>query len=75
MSPIVTAILVASNLGLIFLLMTVPLGLRTVRVSRVIAMDRQRLWQALWPLGSDASWSGEILSAEPLDGQGVSRIM
>lgn len=54
MSPIVTAILVASNLGLIFLLMTVPLGLRTVRVSRVIAMDRGRLWQALWPLGSDA---------------------
>ena len=75
MSPIVTAILVASNLGLIFLLMTAPLGLRTVRVSRVIAMDRQRLWQALWPLGSDAGWSGEILSADPLDGEGVSRIM
>jgi len=74
-SPIVTAILVASNLGLIFLLMTVPLGSRTVRVSRVIAMDRQRLWEALWPLGSDAGWSGEILSAEPLDGEGVSRIM
>lgn len=75
MSPIVTAILVASNLGLIFLLMTVPLGLRTVRVSRVVAMDRQRVWQALWPLGSDAGWSGEILSARPLDGEGVSRIM
>ncbi|WP_292631179.1 hypothetical protein [Mesorhizobium sp.] len=44
MSPIVTAILVASNLGLIFLLMTVPLGLRTVRLTRLVAMDRQRLW-------------------------------
>ena len=75
MSPIVTAILVASNLGLIFLLITVPLGLRTVRMSRAIAMDRQRLWQALWPLGSDAGWSGEILSAQPLDREGVSRIM
>ncbi|RVA16728.1 site-2 protease family protein, partial [Mesorhizobium sp. M7D.F.Ca.US.004.03.1.1] len=75
MSPIVTAILVASNLGLIFLLMTVPLGLRTVRLSRVIAADRQRLWQALWPLGSDAGWSGEILSAEAPDGEGVARIM
>ncbi|MBZ9763402.1 hypothetical protein LB553_21325 [Mesorhizobium sp. CA8] len=41
--------LVAGNLGLIFLLMTVPLGLRTVTVSRVIKADRQRLWQALWP--------------------------
>lgn len=75
MSPIITALLVAGNLGLIFLLMTAPLGLRTVRLSRVVAMDRQRLWQALWPLGSDAGWSGEILSAEPLDGQGTARIM
>jgi len=74
-SPIITALLVAGNLGLIFLLMTAPLGLRTVRLSRVVAMDRQRLWQALWPLGSDAGWSGEILSAELLDGQGTARIM
>jgi Zn-dependent protease len=74
-SPIITALLVAGNLGLIFLLMTAPLGLRTVRLSRVVAMDRQRLWQALWPLGSDAGWSGEILSAEPLDGQGTARIV
>jgi len=73
-SPIATTILVASNLGLIFLLMTVPLGLRTVRLSRLVAMDRQRLWEALWPLGSDAGWSGEILSAEALDGEGMARI-
>ncbi|RVA50579.1 site-2 protease family protein, partial [Mesorhizobium sp. M7A.F.Ca.CA.004.09.1.2] len=32
------------------------------------------LWQALWPLGSDAGWSGEILSAEAPDGEGVARI-
>ncbi|MER9732127.1 site-2 protease family protein [Mesorhizobium sp. M0217] len=70
-----TALLVAGNLGLIFLLMTAPLGLRTVRLSRVVAVDRQRLWQALWPLGSDAGWSGEILSAQPLDGQGTARIL
>ena len=75
MSPIVTTILVASNLGLIFLLMTAPLGLRTIRLSRLVSADRQRLWQALWPLGSDAGWSGEILSAEPLDGEGMARIM
>ncbi|UDL89882.1 site-2 protease family protein [Mesorhizobium sp. PAMC28654] len=73
MSPIVTAILVAANLGLIFLLMTAPLGLRTVRISRLVKMDRQRLWQALWPLGSDAGWSGEILSAESLGDGGMVR--
>ncbi|MBZ9676000.1 site-2 protease family protein [Mesorhizobium sp. ES1-1] len=75
MSPIITAILVGSNLGLIFLLMSVPLGLRTVRLSRLVPTDRQRLWQALWPLGADAGWSGEILSAEALDEQGMVRIM
>lgn len=69
------AILLAGNLGLIFLLMTLPLGLRTVRVSRLVAADRHRLWQALWPFGSDAGWSGEIVSAEALDGQGVARIV
>ncbi|MEI9401403.1 SRPBCC family protein [Mesorhizobium argentiipisi] len=74
MSVIVTVTLVAGNLGLIFLLMTVPLGLRTVTVSRVIKADRQRLWQALWPFGGDAGWSGEILSAEPLDGEGTALI-
>ncbi|MDX8434964.1 MULTISPECIES: site-2 protease family protein [Mesorhizobium] len=75
MSPIVMAILLAGNLGLIFLLMTVPLGLRTVRVSRLVATDRHRLWQALWPFGSDAGWSGEIVSAQALDGQGMARIV
>ncbi|TPI15985.1 site-2 protease family protein [Mesorhizobium sp. B4-1-3] len=69
MSVFVTVTLVAGNLGLIFLLITVPLGLRTATVSRVINADRNRLWQALWPLGGDAGWSGEILSAEPLDGE------
>ncbi|WP_296746701.1 SRPBCC family protein [Mesorhizobium sp.] len=70
MSAIVTVLLVAGNLGLIFLLMTAPLGLRTVRASRVIAAERDRLWQALWPFGSDAGWSAEILSAQDLDSEG-----
>jgi Zn-dependent protease len=73
-SVIVTVTLVAGNLGLIFLLMTVPLGLRTVTVSRVMRADSARLWQALWPFGSDAGWSGEILSAEALDGEGMALI-
>src|SRR4051812_14720691 len=54
--------------------MSVPLGLRTVRVSRVVAMEGQRVWQALWPFGRDAGWSGEIISAEALDGEGLALI-
>lgn len=74
MSSIVVASLVACNLGLIFLLMTMPLGLRTITLSRLVSADRQRLWQALWPFGGDAGWSGEVLSAEPLDGKGAALI-
>ncbi|TKB12464.1 MAG: site-2 protease family protein [Mesorhizobium sp.] len=74
MSVIATVTLVAGNLGLIFLLMTVPLGLRTVTASRVIEADRKRLWEALWPFGGDAGWSSEILSAVPQDGEGAALI-
>jgi hypothetical protein len=55
-SPIVVVGLVACNLGLIFVLMTMPLGMRTLSRSRLIRADRNRLWQALWPLGGDATW-------------------
>jgi Zn-dependent protease len=61
-SPIVVVALVACNLGLIFVLMTMPLGMRTLRRSRLIRADRNKLWHALWPLGSHATWSGETLS-------------
>ncbi len=66
MSAFTIAILIALNLGLIFLLMAVPLGIRTVRLSRTIAAPREMLWSALWPLGKNAGWSGHILSAERL---------
>ena len=62
----VTAVLVVLNIGLIFLLLAAPLGVRTVRMSRLISADRQRLWSALWPLGENASWSGEYLQTETL---------
>jgi Zn-dependent protease len=65
-SPIVAIVLVAGNVGLIFLLMTAPLGLRTLTISRRISSAPERLWQALWPLGSEAGWSGEIVAARAL---------
>lgn len=70
MSPIVVAALVALNLLVIFLLLAAPLGVRTV-VRRVrVAAPPERVWQALWPLGPEAGWSGEILSSEPVAGAG-----
>lgn len=74
-SPLVVAVLAALNLGLIFLLMAVPLGRRTIRMSRVVKAPRDKLWAALWPLGADAGWSEEILSAAPLGGDAAARLM
>ena len=75
MSPIVVAALVALNLVVIFLLLAVPIGIRTIAVRARIAAPRMRLWQALYPLGDDAAWSGEILSAEPIgEGGSLARI-
>ena len=63
MTPVAVVFVVAFNLGLIFLLMAAPLGVRTIRLSRLIPADRAKLWNALWPLGTDAGWAGEYTKA------------
>lgn len=60
-------LLVAGNVGLLYLLLAAPLGVRTVRLSRRIAAPADRIWNAVWPLGRDAGWSGETLAADSLD--------
>ena len=66
MSPLTIAFLVGSNLALLYALMAMPLGRRSISASARIPASRERLWQALWPLGRDAGWSGEIVAAEPV---------
>ncbi len=51
-----------------------PLGVRTISMTRVVAADRRRVWAALWPLGEHAGWSGRQLGAEALDPSGLVRI-
>ena len=48
---------------LIFLLLAAPLGRRTLTVKRRVKAPRERLWHALYPLGDQVEWSGEILQA------------
>lgn len=69
MSGWLAAVLVLFNLGLIYFLMAAPLGRRTIRRSVTVAAPRQKIWQALWPLGADANWSGEYVSVAD-QGQG-----
>jgi len=39
-------------------LLAVPLGVRTIVLEARIAAPGMRIWQALYPLGADAGWSG-----------------
>jgi Zn-dependent protease len=68
LSPFLVAALVALNLLVIFLLLAAPAGVRTIVQSVSIAAPRHRLWSALWPLGENSGWSGELLAAELVDG-------
>lgn len=64
MSSLMSAgILLALNLGLLWLLMAAPLGLRTITFRRRYKADRDMLWQAVHPLGRHADWSPSILTS------------
>lgn len=58
--------LIVVNLGLIFLLIAAPVGVRSISRTVRIAAPAGRVWDAVYPLGNDAGWSGEILAAEPV---------
>ena len=52
------------NLGLIWLLLAIPLGVRTVTRTIETSAGRDRVWSALYPFGANASWNGTIISSE-----------
>ena len=58
--------LVVINLGLIWLFMIAPVGVRTVKLSKLIAGSPQRVWSALFPLGENAKWDGNLVSANEI---------
>ena len=66
MSAIAVAFLIALNLSVIYLLIAAPIGVRTIRLSRTIKAAREKLWEAVWLLGGEATWSGQVLEATPV---------
>ncbi|MDP3895687.1 MAG: site-2 protease family protein [Mesorhizobium sp.] len=69
-------LVIGFNLALIFLLIAAPIGTRTIARRTFVRAPAARVWNAVWPLGGDAGWSGEILSAAPAeDGGGLTRIV
>jgi Zn-dependent protease len=63
-------LLLIVNLGMLWLLLAAPLGRRTIRMRRVFSANPERLWNMVYPLGRDASWSPAILSSEPAPEEG-----
>jgi Zn-dependent protease len=63
LSAIVIALLIALNLGVIYLLIAAPIGVRSVRLSHTVAAQRQKLWDAVWLPGGQVTWSGQILDS------------
>lgn len=63
--------LLVANLGLIWLLMAAPLGVKTIRLHRRLQEDPERVWQAVHPLGRDALWYPSLIdsAAEPGTGR------
>ena len=55
--------LLVINVGLLWLLLAVPLGLRTVRVKGSFRASRAKVWSAIFPLGTSADWHHSVLAS------------
>jgi len=65
-------LLLVINLGLLWLLMRVPLGRRTICLSQTYRCSPDTLWKAMNPAGPDASWHHSVISSRALaDRSGV----
>ncbi|MGB8817919.1 MAG: site-2 protease family protein [Rhizobiaceae bacterium] len=60
-------LLIIINLGLIWFLMAVPLGRRTVTVSKRVDAKSDLIWSAVFPFGSNALWDGAYMSVQAID--------
>lgn len=58
-------ILLIANLGLIWLLLAAPIGVRTIRMRRSFETNPERIWNMVYPLGRDRLWFPSVLSSEP----------
>ena len=58
-------VLLTANLGLIWLLLAAPIGVRTIRIRRQFRERPERIWSMVHPLGRNRLWFPSILSSEP----------
>jgi Zn-dependent protease len=61
--------LLAINLGLLWLLMAMPLGRRTLRVRQIVQQRAEGVWNIMRPAGDLTSWHPSVISVSPVEGQ------
>ncbi|WP_426131088.1 hypothetical protein [Pararhizobium sp. PWRC1-1] len=60
--------LLVINVGLLWLLLAVPIGLRTLRVRGSFHASRSKVWNAIFPLGTAAAWYHSVLTSQIIPG-------
>lgn len=70
MTTLMTAlVLSAVNLGLIWLLMAAPIGTRTIRINRRIAIDPAKAWSLIGPGARLELWNSDVLATRWSSGE------
>jgi Zn-dependent protease len=59
-------LLLAINIGFLWLLMAAPIGTRTLRIRRTFRQPPAALWNAIDPGGISANWHHEVISSRPV---------
>lgn len=68
MSTVHSAVLLLTiNIGLLWLLMAAPLGMRTIRLRRHFRTGSDTLWRAIDPAGEMADWHHQVISSRELE--------
>jgi Zn-dependent protease len=63
-------LLLALNVGLLWLLMTAPLGRRRIVMRRTFDAAPEQVWAMVHPLGAHATWSPKIIESQAGEGEG-----
>jgi len=60
-------VLLALNLGLVWLLMAAPIGRRTIVMRRVLPARAGLIWSMVHPLGKQATWAPGLIESRAVD--------
>lgn len=60
--------LLAVNLGILWLMMAAPIGVRTIRVTRKVKARAEHVWNNVRPTADLSAWHPSVIGVEPVEG-------